>query len=251
VVRDSNKTQTSYDRLNGDPVVLISIRKTSGSNTTDVAAGVRKLVNSIKLPEGYSAIIVGDTSTAITQSVSDTAKEALIVALAVAVVCLIALGRLSTAFAVVLAIPISLAAAPIVFAFFGFTYNIITLLSMIVAMGIVVDDSIVVAENVDRYRKMGYGIMESVLKGASEVISAASAATFSLLGVLIPLAFIPGIIGNFFGSFALGLAGAIFFSWLEALFFLTVRMAYTPDSEPTGWDHLLRKLTDLKGSLLA
>lgn len=235
VVRDGSKDTFSYTRLNGEPVVLLSIRKTSGTNTTSVAAGVRSAMAAMSLPKGYTYTITGDTSSSITASVNDTIKEALIVAVAVAVVCLIALGRLNTAFAVVLAIPIALSFMPIVFTYFGYTFNIITLLAMIVAMGIVVDDSIVVAENIERYRAMGYGMIESVLKGATEVISAASAATFSLVGVLIPLGFIPGIIGDFFGAFALGLAGAIFFSWLEALFFLTVRMAYTPDPEPVSW----------------
>jgi hydrophobic/amphiphilic exporter-1 (mainly G- bacteria), HAE1 family len=235
VVRDSAANTNSYARFNGQPVVLLSIRKVSGSNTVAVAAGVRDTISKLELPKGYKASVSSDTSTSISASVNDTLKEGFLVAGIVAIVCLIALGKLNTAFAVVLAIPISLSAAPLVFGFFGFTFNIITLLAMIVAMGIVVDDSIVVAENIERYRHMGYGLLESVLKGSSEVFSAVAAATFSLLAVLIPLALIPGILGQFFKEFALGLAGAILFSWLEALFFLTVRMAYTPDPETMTW----------------
>jgi hydrophobic/amphiphilic exporter-1 (mainly G- bacteria), HAE1 family len=235
VVRDSAANTNSYARFNGQPVVLLSIRKVSGSNTVAVAGGVRDAISKLELPKGYKASISSDTSTSISASVNDTLKEGVLVAGIVAIVCLIALGKLNTAFAVVLAIPISLSAAPLVFGLFGFTFNIITLLAMIVAMGIVVDDSIVVAENIERYRHMGYGLIESVLKGASEVFSAVAAATFSLLAVLIPLALIPGILGQFFKEFALGLAGAILFSWLEALFFLTVRMAYTPDPATMSW----------------
>lgn len=235
VVRDSAANTNSYARFNGQPVVLLSIRKVSGSNTVAVAAGVRETIAKLELPKGFTAQISSDTSTSISASVNDTLKEGLLVAGIVAIVCLLALGKLNTAFAVVLAIPISLSAAPLVFGLFGFTFNIITLLAMIVAMGIVVDDSIVVAENIERYRHMGYGLLESVLKGASEVFSAVAAATFSLLAVLIPLALIPGILGQFFKEFALGLAGAILFSWLEALFFLTVRMAYTPDPKTMTW----------------
>lgn len=234
-VRDTTADATSYARLNGQPVVLMSVRKVSGSSTVGVAGGVRDAVKKLELPAGYRVAVSNDTSTGITNSVNDTLKEGILVAVAVTIICLITLGKLNTAFAVVLAIPISLSAAPLIFALFGFTFNIITLLALIVAMGIVVDDSIVVAENIERYRHMGYGLIPSVLKGASEVFSAVAASTFSLLAVLIPLAFIPGILGQFFKEFSLGLAAAILFSWLEALFFLTVRMAYTPDPVPLTW----------------
>ncbi len=248
VVRDSSANTTSYARFNAQPVVLLAIRKVSGSNTVAVAGGVREAISKLELPKGYKASISSDTSSSISASVNDTLKEGVLVAGIVAIVCLIALGKLNTAFAVVLAIPISLSAAPLVFGLFGFTFNIITLLAMIVAMGIVVDDSIVVAENIERYRYMGYGLIESVLKGASEVFSAVAAATFSLLAVLIPLALIPGILGQFFKEFALGLAGAILFSWLEALFFLTVRMAYTPDPETMSWSDFGRAVISVPRS---
>ena len=243
VVRDTSSATTSYARLNGQPVVLLSIRKASGANTVSVSGGVRDAVKALNLPNGFQAKIAADNSVSIAASVYDTAKEAFLVAGIVAIVCLLALGKLNTAFAVVLAIPISLSAAPLVFAYFGFTFNIITLLALIVAMGIVVDDSIVVAENIERFRHMGYGLIESVLKGASEVFSAVAASTFSLLAVLLPLALIPGILGTFFKEFSLGLAGAILFSWLEALFFLTVRMAYSPDPKPMTWRDFGQTLT--------
>jgi hydrophobic/amphiphilic exporter-1 (mainly G- bacteria), HAE1 family len=249
VVRDTSSATTSYARLNGQPVVLLSIRKASGANTVGVAGGVRDAIAALKLPNGFQAKVAADNSVSISASVNDTAKEAFLVAGIVAIVVLIALGKLNTAFAVVLAIPISLSAAPLVFALFGFTFNIITLLALIVAMGIVVDDSIVVAENIERFRHMGYGLIESVLKGASEVFSAVAASTFSLLAVLLPLSLIPGILGTFFKEFSLGLAGAILFSWLEALFFLTVRMAYTPDPVPMTWKDFGHTLASFPTSL--
>ncbi len=248
VVRDTSSATTSYARLNGQPVVLLSIRKASGANTVSVASGVRQALNNLKLPNGFQTKIAADNSVSISASVADTTKEAFLVAGIVAIVCLIALGKLNTAFAVVLAIPISLSAAPLVFALFGFTFNTITLLALIVAMGIVVDDSIVVAENIERFRHMGYGLVESVLKGASEVFSAVAASTFSLLAVLLPLTLIPGILGTFFKEFSLGLAGAILFSWLEALFFLTVRMAYSPDPVPMTWKDFGRTLASFPAS---
>jgi len=224
--------RTQIVRLNGQEVVSLDVRKLPGGNTVSVSQGVRAALVTLELPRGYAARAINDNAPYIQHSVDDTLKEGVLVAVAVAIVCLLALGKLNTAFAVILAIPISLAAAPLVFALLGFSINIITLLALIVAMGIVVDDSIVVAENVDRYRAQGLGPVESVLRGASEIFSAVSAATWSLLAVLLPISFLPGIVGQLFREFGLGLAAAIFFSWLEAIFFLTVRMAYTPDPAP-------------------
>ena len=149
-----------------------------------------------------------------------------------ALVCLLFLGKLNTALSVILAIPIALSAAPVLYKLAGFNFNQVSLLALIVAIGIVVDDSIVVAENVERYRQMGYGLKESVLKGASEVFSAVVAASLSLIAVLVPVSFIGGFVGRYLMQFSLGLAAAVFFSLLEAVLFLTVRLAYTPDAPP-------------------
>jgi HAE1 family hydrophobic/amphiphilic exporter-1 len=247
-VVDTESTLESRTRVNGQPVVILSVRKASTANTVSVVRGVREALSTITVPDGYTIKPVGDASEFIQHSVDDTLKEGILVAVAVAVVCLLALGKVNTAFAVILAIPISLAAAPLVFQLLGFSFNIITLLALIVAMGIVVDDSIVVAENVERYIHMGYSRTQAVLKGASEIFSAVSAATWSLLAVLLPISFLPGIVGQFFREFGLGLAAAIFFSWLEAIFFLTVRMAYTPDPEPKPWRESFRSILEVRPS---
>ncbi|WP_045234077.1 efflux RND transporter permease subunit [Deinococcus pimensis] len=234
-VRATTEEATSYARVNGQPAVLLSVRKGSGTNSVAVSDNVRAAIRDLKLPEGYRLVAASDDTRVTRASVEDTFKEFLIGIGAVGIVVLLFLGRLNTVFAVILAIPISVSAAPLLYGLLGFTFNIISLLAIIVAIGIVVDDSIVVAENVQRYRDQGLGLIQSVLRGGSEVFSAVTAASFSLLAVLIPLSFMPGILGNFFRQFGLGLAAAILFSWLESLLFLTVRMAYTTDPEPIDW----------------
>ncbi len=144
---------------------------------------------------------------------------------------LLFLGKLNTAISVILAIPIALSASPVLYKLAGFSFNLVSLLALIIAIGIVVDDSIVVSENVERYRAMGFSLKESVLKGASEVFSAVVAASLSLLSVLLPVSFIGGFIGAYLQQFSLGLAAAVAFSLLEAVLFLTVRLAYTPEIE--------------------
>lgn len=229
VVRDSSAELETYSRVNGEPVITLSVQKGSDANSVAVAEGIREALGELKLPEGYKTTIVSDTTEAIKLQVEDTWKDAFLTVIVVSIVCLIFLGKLNTVFSVVLAIPISILGAIIMFKLLGFTFNIISLLAIIVAVGIVVDDSIVVAENVERYRRMGFNLKDSVLKGASEVTSAVSASTLSLMAVFIPISFLPGIVGQFFQQFGIVLAAAVAVSWAEALFFLTVRMAYFPD----------------------
>ncbi len=230
-VRDE-AAATNIARVNGVPVVLVSVQKATGANSVAVVAGVRALLQSTQLPDGYRILVSDDSTGAIRATIAATVRQLAVTALVVSLIVLLFLGRLNTVLSVVLAIPIALSAAPVLYNLLGFTFNLISLLALIVAIGIVVDDSIVVAENVARYRAMGFKLTEAVLRGASEVFSAVVAASLSLLSVLIPVSFLPGIVGLFLRQFALGLAAAVAFSLLEAVLFLTVRLAYTP--EPAG-----------------
>ena len=248
-VRDTAEEASGYARLNGQPAVLLGVRKASGTNSVAVVDNVRAVATKVLLPGSYKLVAGSDTTGETRSSLNDTYKEFFYGVAAVGLVVLLFLGRLNTVFAVVLAIPISVSAAPLLYSLMGFTLNIISLLAIIVAIGIVVDDSIVVAENVQRYRDQGYSLIRSVIVGGSEVFSAVTAASFSLLAVLIPLSFMPGILGQFFRQFGLGLAAAITLSWLESLLFLTVRMAYTTDSKPISWRQFGSRVGLLPGLL--
>ena len=251
-VRDGDKEITSLSRVNGQPAVLLNIRKLSGSNSVAVSNAVRKAVaeQQAELPAGYTFSVATDTTEQTRATISDTFSEFLLAIVAVGIIVLLFLGRLDTVFAVILAVPISISAAPLLYGQMGFTFNIISLLAIIVAIGIVVDDSIVVAENVQRFRAMGYSRLKSVLLGGSEVFSAVTAASFSLLAVLIPLSLMPGLLGQVFSQFGLGLAAAIVMSWLESLLFLTVRMAYTKESTPVTWAGLPARLAALPAQFI-
>ncbi len=246
-VQDLGRVQTAsiatnYTRVNGQPAVLLSVQQAAGSNAVAVASGVRSYLASTTLPTGYHVTISNDTTGPIVASVHSTFHELWITAIVVAIIVLLFLGRLNTAFTVILAIPIALSASPVLYGLLGFTFNEVSLLALIVAIGIVVDDSIVVAENVERYRAMGMDRRTAVLRGASQVFGAVTAASLSLLAVLIPVSFMGGFAGNYLRQFGLGLAAAVFLSWLEALLFLTVRMAYIGDAPPQGWRDVGRHL---------
>lgn len=240
---------SSYVRVNGVPSVLMSVQRTTDSNSITVANGIAKALNAAQLPSGYKTMISSDTTGAIRASVSNTFRELLATLIVVAVIVLLFIGKPNTALSVILAVPISLSAAPILYKLAGFSFNLVSLLAMVTAIGIVVDDSIVVAENVDRYRSMGFSLKDAVLKGASEVFSAVVAASLSLLAVLLPVSFIGGFIGRYLMQFSLGLAAAVLLSFFEAILFLTVRMAYTPDTADLHWSDFLKSFGRLKKAM--
>jgi HAE1 family hydrophobic/amphiphilic exporter-1 len=239
----------SYARVNGTPVVLVDIQKTTDSNTVAVVHDVEKLMAKTRLPEGYSYTVSYDSTGPISASISNTFNELIVTSIVVAIIVLLFLGKLNTALSVILAIPIAISASPILYKLCGFNFNLVSLLALVSAIGIVVDDSIVVSENVERYRVMGFSLKDSVLKGASEVFSAVIAASLSLLSVLIPVSFIGGIPGRFIQQFSLGLAAAVTFSLFEALLFLTVRLAYTPDARVFEWKDFAESFGMLRASM--
>ncbi len=234
-VRDTIADAERFVRLDGEPAVLMEVRKASGANSVSAARGLKAAMADLDLPDGYELRIVGDTTVFIENSVFDTVNETLLAVAAVALIVLLFVGRLGSTFSVVLAIPITITGAVLIFGLLGFTFNTVTLLAITVAVGLVVDDSIVIAENVERYRAMGANLKEAVFKGAGEVAVAVLTATLSLLAVFVPIAFLPGVIGQFFSQFGLSLAATIFVSYLEAMFFLTVRLAYLPNPLPPTW----------------
>ena len=248
-VRDTLAEAERFVRLNGESAVLLEVRKASGANSVATARAVRSLLGDLDLPAGYEVQVVGDSTVFVENSVFDTLRETLLAVLAVAFVVLLFVGRLGSAFSVVLAIPITLTGAVMIFGVLGFTFNVVTLLAITVAVGLVVDDSIVIAENVERYRALGLGRKEAVLQGAGEVAVAVLTATLSLLAVFVPIGFLPGVIGQFFSQFGLSLAATIAVSYLEAMFFLTVRLAYLPNPLPPAWRELPAALRAARGDL--
>jgi HAE1 family hydrophobic/amphiphilic exporter-1 len=239
IIRDVAAEQ-DYARINGIPVVMMSIQRTTDSNAIAVVDGIKKTLAKTQYPSGYRTIVSNDTTGAIRASVNNTINELLMALIVVAIIVLLFIGKPNTAFSVILAVPIALSASPILYQLAGFSFNLVSLLAMVTAIGIVIDDSIVLAENVDRYREMGFSLKDSVLKGASEVFSAVVAASLSLLAVLLPVSFIGGFIGRYLQQFSLGLAAAVMLSLFEAILFLTVRLAYTPDTADLHWKDFLR-----------
>lgn len=206
-------------RTNGIPSIGLGIKKQRGSNAVSVADGVYKQIDAINknLPKGYLLQVNFDSTRFIRESVHEMEKDLILAAILTSVVCLLFLASWGSTFNVLLAIPTSIIGSFIFLYFFGFTLNTFTLLGLMLAIGIVVDDAIMVLENIVRHQEMGKSPMRAALDGAKEVTPAAVAATIAIIAIFIPVVFMKGVIGKFFLQFGVTMVVAVSLSLLEAL----------------------------------
>lgn len=206
-------------RANGERAVSIGIRKQRGSNTVAVAHGVKARMAEVakQLPEGMKIAVNFDTTKFIEDSVDEFKFALVMSALVTALVCWLFLGSWTATLNVILAIPTSIVGTFIVLYAFGFTLNTFTLLGLSLAIGIVVDDAIMVLENIVRHREKGENRVQAALVGSREITFAAVAATLAVVAIFLPVAFMSGVIGEFFFQFGVTMTVAVMLSLLEAL----------------------------------
>ena len=206
-------------RVNGKAAVGLGIRKQRGANSVAVAKNVKKLLEKVKkeIPDSYEIGINFDSTRFISASVHELINTLIRSALLTSLVCWLFLGSWSSTFNILLAIPTSILGTFIVLKFMNFTLNTFTLLGLSLAIGIVVDDAIMVLENIVRHREKGEGQMEAAIKGSKEITFAAIAATLAIIAIFIPVAYMKGIIGKFFFQYGITISAAVALSLLEAL----------------------------------
>ena len=206
-------------RANGKPAVGIGIRKQRGSNAVAVAQGVKAKMFALQsqLPQGMKLAVNFDTTKFIEDSVNEFYFTLILSALVTSLVVWLFLGSWTATLNVILAIPTSIIGTFIALYFFGFTLNTFTLLGLSLAIGIVVDDAIMVLENIVRHREMGESREQAALKGAQQITFAALAATLAVVAIFLPVAFMSGVIGKFFFQFGVTMTVAVMLSLLEAL----------------------------------
>ena len=206
-------------RYNGKMAVGLGIVKQSKASTVDVAQEVRKALEELTglLPEGMQLDIAYDSSRFINDSINEVTESLLIALCLVVLVVLAFLKSIRATTIPTAAIPISIIGALAVAYFAGFTMNILTLLALVLAIGLVVDDAIVVLENVYRHLEMGKPRMQAALDGSSEIGFAVIATTITLVAVFVPLAFLTGSVGRLFNEFGVTLAVAVLISGFVAL----------------------------------
>lgn len=243
-------------RTNLKPAIGLGIKKQRGSNAVSVAASVRKKLDEIRpnLPRGLSVQVNFDGTKFIEESTRELSFTLLLSALLTGVVCLLFLGSWRSAFNILLAIPTSIVGSFTVLYFMGFTLNTFTLLGLILAIGIVVDDAIMVLENIVRHQELGKGRVRAAIDGAREITPAAVATTLAIVAIFVPVVFMGGIIGKFFSQFGVTMAVAVALSLVEALTLTPMRASRFVDigaREKTRLaDRAFAKLSGLYGRFL-
>ena len=218
-VRIGAENERSIARSNGEQAVSLAIEQLSKANSVQVSRAVQREVESIspELPEGMTLGINYNRAEFIEASMNEVYK-ALFVALAlVLVVIYVFLGSLRATLIPAVVVPVSVVASFIVMGAMGYTLNVLTLLGLVLAIGLVVDDAIVVLENIYRRIEAGEKPLLSALDGANEIGFAVVATTLVLVAVFVPLSFIQGDVGRLFREFGITLAAAVIFSSLVAL----------------------------------
>lgn len=214
--KESDSTRAA---ANGSDAVVLGIEPTSSANPLDVAEKIRPLYEQIKtnLPNSIKSDILYDRTIAINSSINDvihTIVEAVVIVL---VVIMMFIGSLRAIIIPIITIPISLIGVIFMLQALDFSLNLMTLLAMILAIGLVVDDAIVVLENVDRHIKEGETPFRAAIIGTREIAVPVISMTIALVAVYSPMALMGGITGTLFKEFALTLAGSVFISGIIAL----------------------------------
>jgi multidrug efflux pump len=189
LVEDGFEDVRRIARINGTQGQGVAIKKQRGANAVAVARRTRAAVDGFRktLPEGMTVDITMDSTKFIEDSVREIEFELILSVLLTALVCWMFLGSLSSTLNVILAIPMSLMGTMAIIYFLGFTFNTFTLLGMALAVGIVVDDAIMVMENIFRHREGGKGLVKAALEGTREIAFAALAATLAVVAIFIPV----------------------------------------------------------------
>ena len=206
-------------RFNGKPSITLGVVKQSTANPLDISRGIRAILPEIKasMPAGMELDIGFDTSVFIERSVASVYETIGEAVLLVALVIFVFLRNFRATLIPIVTIPVSLIGACFFMYAFGFSLNTITLVAFVLAVGLVVDDAIVVLENIYRNIESGLAPKQAALKGMNEISFAVVAMTLTLVAVYLPVAFATGRVGKLFTEFAITLAGAVVVSGFVAL----------------------------------
>ena len=209
-------TSTWY---NGKTAIFIGIKQAPGANPLTVAGRVHELLPELRaqLPSGLEAGIPYDASVFIEDSIREVFSTLIEAVLIVLLVVYLSLGSMRAALIPAVAVPLSLVGGVFLMLLMGFSVNLLTLLAMVLAIGLVVDDAIIVVENVHRHIEQGATPLSAALNGARELALPIIAMTTTLVAVYAPIGFMGGLVGTLFTEFAFALAGAVLISGVVAL----------------------------------
>jgi len=220
-VEMSARSQERYGRFNGAPAAAIGIYQTPGSNAVEVARKVRETLNTLekRFPNDLAYTVFWDATVFVTATINEVIRTLGIAIILVAVVVFLFLGRWRTTLIPLVAVPVSIVGTFAVLLLIGYSANTVSLLALVLAIGIVVDDAIVVVENVERVMEENpeLPVPDACKKAMAEITGPILAITLVLLSVFVPVAFIPGISGQLFRQFAVAVSVAMLISAVNAL----------------------------------
>ncbi|WP_122662656.1 multidrug efflux RND transporter permease subunit [Pseudomonas viridiflava] len=233
-------TVSSFD---GTPSVYIGIKGTPSSNPLDVIKEVRRIMPELEgqLPPNLKVSIAYDATLFIQASINEVVKTLIEAVLIVIVVVFLFLGALRSVMIPVITIPLSMIGVLFFMQLMGYSINLLTLLAMVLAIGLVVDDAIVVVENIHRHIEEGKTPFDAAIEGAREIAMPVVSMTVTLAAVYAPIGFLEGLTGALFKEFALTLAGAVVISGVVALTLSPMMCALLlrRDENPSGLSHKL------------
>jgi len=242
-IRDVARVEDGLDDIrhaaivNGQPGIGIGIKKQHGANSVAVAQAVKTRLEELRktLPHDIKIDVNFDSSVFIQDAIHETEFTLVLSALITSLVCFLFLGSWSSTFNVLLSIPTSVMGTFAILYFMGFTLNFFTLLGLSLAIGIVVDDAIMVLENIVRHREMGKSKVVAARDGAREITFAALAATIAVVAIFLPVAFMSGIIGRFFFQFGITISAAVLLSLVEAITVTPMRCSQFMGNTRSGY----------------
>ncbi len=213
-VVDGSKEMDSISLYNGQSAIGIDVVKQSGANTVEVAGDIKKEIANIQqdLPLGIKIDIVKDNSLMIQEQVTDMVKTLIEGCIIAVLVIFLFLGNGASTLITSLALPTSIIATFIIMKLMGFTLNLITLIALALSIGLLIDDSIVVIENIVRHMKMGKSPFQAAKEATSEIGLAVLATTLSIVAVFLPVAMMSGILASYLREFGLTVAFSVLIS---------------------------------------
>ncbi|MBI4239060.1 MAG: efflux RND transporter permease subunit [Deltaproteobacteria bacterium] len=234
-VEDGLNDVRRISRHLGKPAIGLGIKKQRGANAVDVARAVKARVATLQssLPAGLEFRVVFDSSRFIEEATRELNFTLLLSVFMTALVCWFFLGSWTSTLNILLAIPTAIVGSFLILYFSGFTLNTFTLLGLTLAVGIVVDDAIMVLENIVRYQEQGMSRVRAALVGAREITFAAVAASIAILAIFLPVVFMKGMIGAFFYQFGVTMSVAVLLSLLEALTLTPMRCSQYVSAQHT------------------
>ena len=203
--------------MNGEPGVYLEVMATPSGNPLAISRDVKAVLNKLDLPAGSSMAIPYDVTVFIDAAIDNVLLKLVLASVEVVLVIFLFLGSFRAVVVPMLSIPLSLLGASAIMLALGFSLNLLTLLAMVLAIGLVVDDAIVVVENVHRRMEEGEKALEAALHGAREIAAPVLTMAATLVAVYAPLGLVGGLTGALFSEFAFTLAAAVVVSAIVAL----------------------------------